>query len=155
MKIEHDGHTSDELLKHKARSMNLIKYNPNLFTNNKKGAFTEILGGSRAVFTVLLCGGLSLGYRFQVNKLRHLTTREGIWFCNVYFWYGCAIGVLYSQLFFWNWQRHFNDSCAGFLLKRHSASASLNNSNIYAMKDIENEDECYRFTGTYANSFHF
>jgi len=154
MKIDHDAYTSDDTLKLKSRSMNLIKHNPNLFINKEKGSFTQIIGGSRAIATILLCGGLAFGYRFQVNKLRHLSTREAIWFSNVYFWYGCGLGFVYSGLFFWNWQRHFNDTCAGFLFKRYPGSKALRRTNIYSLKDQENEDECYRFTSTYMNSFH-
>jgi len=154
IQVEHDGYTRDQDVKFKSRSMNLIKHNPNLFTNKESGSFTQIIGGARAFGTILLFGGLSFFYRFQANKLRHLSTRESIWFLNAYFWYGCGIGALYSGLYFWNWQRHFNDTCAHYLFKRYPASANLKRSNIYAIKDVENEDECYRFTSTYANSFH-
>ena len=122
IEVEHDGFTSDENIKLKSRSMNLIKHNPNLFINKESGSFTQIIGGWKAQATILLCGGLSCAYRFQVNKLRHIPTRESIWFLNVYFWYGLGLGFIYSGLFFWNWQRHFNDTCAHFLLKRFSGS---------------------------------
>lgn len=152
--VTNDIYTNDDQLKVKFRSMNLIKYNPNLFTNRKAGSFLEIIGGYRAELTILLCGALGLYYRINANKLRKLSTREGVWFNTLYFAFGLGLGACYSMAFFWNWQRHANDVCANFLFKRYPNSAKLDRKNIYRLKDRENQDECYRFTSTYANSFH-
>jgi hypothetical protein len=136
MDIPADNYTNDEDLKHKARSINLIKYNPHFFTNQKKGSFTEIIGGTRASATILLCGAAALFYRLQANKLRRLSSREGVWFSTVYFSYGCAIGCFYSGLFFWNWQRHLNDIWSNFLLRRFPNSSKQRRTNIYSKRNI-------------------
>jgi len=154
MVIENDKFTADELLKFKVRSLNLIKHNPNLFVNRGNGSFTEILGGNRALVTIATCGVAALLYRMRVNQIRKLSTKEGTWFMTVYLFYGMSLGATYSVAYFTNWQRLFNDYVATFLLQRYPASKEQKRSNIYQLKDLMNDDECYYFTSNYANSFH-
>ena len=50
VKITEDKYTEDNKLKYKLRSLNLIKYNPNLFTNRQE--FFYLIGGERTLLTV-------------------------------------------------------------------------------------------------------
>lgn len=147
-----DKHTEDHQLKYKLRTLNLIKHNPNLFTN-REGAF-ELLGGYRTLITTLLFGGVFAAYRHRANALRGISVREGIWFTNVYFLFGSSIGLLYSSAFFLQWQILLNDYYSQFLFKRYKASAGQSKQNIYQLRNVENEDECYQFSTSYANSYH-
>lgn len=151
--VPKDAHTSDKDLRNKLRSLNLVKYNPNLFTNKDTG-FLHIMGGEKAVITTLSMGLLFALYRSRVNILRQSSIREGIWMVNLYFVYGCALGAFYSACFFWRWQIHFNDINAHWLMKRYKGANELNRTNIYRFKDIPNADECYNFSNKYFNHAH-
>jgi hypothetical protein len=154
IQIEKDQHTKDEHLKYKIRSLNLIKYNPNLFTNRSRSNFYEVIGGFRSVATILGCGSLALLYRVRVNSLRNIALREGVWFNTFYFIFGASVGALYSVAFFWRWQLHFNDYYAHYLFKRYKGSDQIQNRNIYYVKDVENSDEIYHFSQSFANTAH-
>lgn len=149
-----DTHTSDEDLKNKARHLNLIKYNPNLFTNRSGKQFREMIGGEKTFITTLGCGVIAFLYRKRVNTLRHVSTREGVWFNTFYFLFGTTIGAFYSAAFFFKWQVLFNEYFAHYLLKRYKGSADLNRTNIYALRNKENTDECYHFGNSFINNFH-
>lgn len=151
--IPEDNYSQDKDLKYKLRSINLVKYNPNLFTNKDSG-FTHIIGGNKAIFTMLTTGLLAAFYRSRVNVLRQSSIREGIWMINLYFLYGVAIGAFYSTCYFWRWQLHSNDITALYLMKRYKGSNELNRNNIYKYKDIPNADECYNFSNNYFNHAH-
>ena len=144
---------TDKELKYKLRSLNLVKYNPNLFTNKDTG-FLHVMGGEKSVITMLTMGLLSALYRTRVNVLRQSSIREGIWMVNLYFVYGAALGAFYSTCFFWRWQLHFNDINAHWLMKRYSGANELNRTNIYQFKDLPNADECYNFSNKYFNHAH-
>jgi hypothetical protein len=152
--VPNDHYTEDSMIKYKARSINLIKYNPNLFTNRSGAGFYDMVGGDKAAATTLAFGVLGLLYRRQANILRNVAPREGIWFNTFYFLYGASFGAFYSAAFFLKWQVMFNEYFAHFLIKRYKGSGELNNRNIYALKDHENTDECYVFTDSYINNFH-
>ena len=149
-----DQCTSDELVKQKARSINLIKHNPNLFLNRSSEGLYEILGGHRSAVLTLACGVLALLYRKKVNSFRHIAPREGVWFNTLYFLFGTSVGAFYSCAFFLKWQVLFNDYFANFLLKRFKGSSELHRRNIYKLKDVENTDECYYFSDSFVNNFH-
>jgi hypothetical protein len=151
--VKNDDCNSDETLRLKARSINLLKYNPNLFTNTPEGLY-YLLGGHRSLAMTLGCGVVALLYRRNANTLRHLGTREGIWFNTFYFLFGASVGAFYSGVFFLRWQVLFNDYFANFLLKRYKSSKELKRRNIYALKDSPNTDECYHFSESYVNNFH-
>lgn len=151
--VPKDAHTSDKDLRNKLRCLNLVKYNPNLFTNKDTG-FLHIMGGEKAVITTLSMGLLFALYRSRVNLLRQSSIREGIWMINLYFVYGCALGAFYSACFFWRWQIHFNDINAHWLMKRYKGANELNRTNIYRFKDVPNGDECYNFSNKYFNHAH-
>jgi hypothetical protein len=149
-----DKYTEDSLLKNKLRSINLIKYNPTLFTNRGGRNFFEMMGGDKTLLTVLGCGALAVFYRSRVNVLRLASKREGIWYTSVYFFFGASLGLFYSTVFFCKWQVLMNDYFAHYLMKRYAGSNLLNGRNIYHVKDVENNDEIYRFSNSYMNSFH-
>lgn len=153
MDIPKDAYSEDKELKNKLRSFNLVKYNPNLFTNKDTG-FLHIMGGDKSVILTLSMGLLFALYRTRVNKLRLSSIREGIWMVNTYFVYGCAVGAFYSACFFWRWQIHFNDINAHWLMKRYKGANELNRTNIYKFNDIPNADECYNFSNKYFNHAH-
>ena len=150
----HDRHTEDSALKLKARSLNLIKHNPNLFTNRSRAGFYEMVGGHKSAITTLGLGALAMLYRRHVNVLRNVAPREGVWFNTLYFLFGASFGVFYSSVFFLKWQVLFNDYFANFLIKRYKGSGDLKSRNIYALKDVENTDECYVFSDSFINNFH-
>lgn len=152
--IEADKHTDDSQVKLKARSMDLIKYNPNLFRNRSRAQFYEMMGGNRTGITIVGTGLLFSLFRMRANVVRHLSIREGIWFANMYFWFGAFIGTLYSAAYFVRWQQLMNDYCANYLLKRYKGCETLDRANIYRFKDIPNTNEFYVFSAKYANSYH-
>ena len=151
--IPKDFSIIDKELKFKLRSINLVKYDPNLFTNKNAGLL-HILGGEKTVLVTLTTGLLFALYRTRVNLLRQSSIREGIWMANLYFVYGCTVGAFYSTCFFWRWQIHFNDINANWLMKRFKGSAELQRNNIYKFKDIPNADDCYNFSNKYFNHAH-
>jgi hypothetical protein len=152
IKVTPDAYTSDENVKQKFRSVNLIKYNPHLFTNRTDKY--EMMGGDRTLFTTLALGTLFLLYRRKVNQVRELAKREGIWLYNIWFLYGSSVGLFYSAIYFFKWQMIMNGMTAYYLLERHPKSASINRKNIYRLKDKENTDESYRFTDGFKKTFH-
>jgi len=152
--VSHDTYTDDSQLRLKARDLNLIKHNPNLFTNRSGAHFRYMVGGEKTILMTLGCGVLGLLYRRRVNALRGVSPREGVWFNTLYFLFGASLGTFYSSVFFFRWQVLFNDYFAHYLLKRYKGSAQLNRTNIYRLKDVENTDECYVFCDSYFNNFH-
>lgn len=153
LNIPKDSYTADKDLKFKLRSINLVKYNPNLFTNKDTG-FLEIMGGEKSAYLIIGTGLVFALYRNRLNMLRHSSIRHGIWMTNIYFIYGCAVGAFYSACFFWRWQMHFNDINAHWLIKRYNSSSELHRADIYKFKDIPNTDECYNFSNKYWNHAH-
>ncbi len=151
--VEKDSHLDDSQLKYKLRSINLIKQNPNLFTN-RNGGFLYMWGGEKTILATLGLGAVGLLYRKKVNTFRGISHREGVWFNTMYFLFGASIGLLYSTFFFARWQVIANEYFAFFLIKRFKGSNEINRRNIYHLRDEENNDECYRFSNSYANSFH-
>lgn len=147
-----DNCTNDDVIRYKARTINLIKYNPNLFTN--RGNFWFVMGGEKTIITTLGCGFLAMLYRKRASTLRQIPTREAVWYSTVFFLYGCSLGLCYSSLYFMRWQVLSNEYFAHFLMKRYKGSADLDRHNIYKLKDTENTDDCYVFTTSYANNFH-
>ena len=152
--VTQDPYTEDSLIKYRARSINLIKHNPNLFTNRSGAGFYDMVGGHKSGITTLAFGALAMAYRRQVNIIRHVAPREGIWFNTFYFLYGASFGAFYSAAFFLKWQVLFNEYFAHFLIKRYKGSGDLKRKNIYALKDVENSDECYVFSDSFINNFH-
>jgi hypothetical protein len=150
--IEQDKFTKDEELKLKARSMNLIKYNPNLFTNRTDKY--EMFGGNRSLLTVLGFGLVFGLYRQKVNLARNIAKREGIWLTNIYTLTGMGVGAIYSLMYFAKWQVLLNDYCANYLLNRYPDCQTMNLRNIYRLKDVPNTEECYAFSTKYGNTFH-
>ncbi len=147
-----DTDTSDEQLKYKIRSLNLIKHNPNIFTN--RGNFMETMGGMNTVIATLGFGALGVLYRTRVNALRNVSAREGMWLNTFYFLFGSAFGLGYSACYFMKTQMVMNDMFAHYLMKRYSGSADLKRRNVYALRDVENHDECYVFSSSFVNNFH-
>lgn len=152
--VVEDKYISDNLLKYKLRDINLIKYNPNLFTNREKGNFYELMGGNRAALTILTCALLGVFYRRTANIKRGISYRIGVWNMNIHFWMGTAFGVFYSSIFFANSQVLLNDYFAHFLLKRYSSCVTLDRKNIWRYKNIVNDDEHYHYTSTFMNYAH-
>jgi hypothetical protein len=152
VEVENDKFTKDEDIKQKARSMNLIKYNPQLFTNRTDKY--EMIGGNRTLLTVLGLGAIFGVYRLKSNTARGIAKREGIWLANIYALGGMGVGAAYSFLYFVKWQVLFNDYCANYLLNRYPDSQAMNKRNIYRLKDVPNEEECYVFSQKYGNTFH-
>ena len=153
-KVETDKYTKDNELKFKLRDINLIKHNPNLFTNRGSHGFYEMMGGDKTALTTLGFAALAFFYRARCNQLRNVTKREGVWYNTLYLLYGMSLGVFYSSVYFVRWQVLLNEYFAFFLFKRFNGSNELDRKNIYHLKDVENTDECYRFSQTYANSYH-
>jgi hypothetical protein len=151
--IPNDKYTADHQLKYKLRAINLMKYNPSLFTNRGSG-LGEMMGGTRALVTVLGFGTLAALYRRRANTLRQVAPREAIWFTTTYFTFGALVGTFYSALFFLKWQIFLNDYYSNFLIKRFGGSSEIHGKNIYALKDVPNQDEVYSFSGSYLNSAH-
>ena len=151
--IQRETLTQDENLRLKLRSINLIKYNPNLFTNKDSG-FIELMGGNKSLALILGMGTLFALYRSRVNNLRLMSTREGIWMVNLYFLYGAAVGGFYSFVFFSRWQQYMNETYAFYLMKRYKGSNEITRRNIYQYKDIPNGDECYNFSNKFFNHAH-
>jgi len=150
--LPEDKYTNDSLLKQKLRSINLIRHNPNIFTN-REGAF-ELLGGYRSLATTLTFGGLAVLYRIQANRLRGIKYRMGMRNNYNFFLFGSMIGALYSTLFFVDFQVLMNDYFAQSLFKRYPDSAKLSRNNIWLLRNKENDDECYYFTNSYMNTYH-
>lgn len=152
--VQPDSYTSDENMKIKARSINLMKYNPNLFVNRGSDKLYYMVGGHPTAILTLGFGLLGLLYRNKLNTLRNVSVREGIWFNTLYFLLGATTGIFYSSLFFFRWQIILNDYFANYLLKRYKGSQQLNQRNIYKLKDVPNTNECYHFSTSFANSYH-
>lgn len=150
--VPEDKYTEDHNLKYKVRTVNLIKYNPELFTN--RGNFGYVYGGEKSLLMTLGCATLGLLYRRRANFLRNVPTREGIWYNTAYFLFGASIGAFYSTCFFVRWQVVYNEYIAHFLMKRYKGSQDLHAKNIWRFRNIENKEECYNFSNSYANSFH-
>ena len=125
-------YTTDSKLKLKARDINLIKYNPNLFTN--RGEFVEFLGGNRSLAIILGTSAVFYLYRRNVNPLRGIKSRHGIIYNNVYALMGLSFGLFYSALLSMPTQRVFNDYVAQYLLKRYPASKNITETNIWELK---------------------
>lgn len=153
LEVQKETLTQDENLRQKLRSLNLIKYNPNLFTNKETG-FIDLLGGNKSLALILGMGFLFAGYRTRVNNLRQMSTREGIWMVNMYFVYGMTVGGFYSGVFFWKWQQHMNEVYSYYLMKRYGGAADLTRRNIYQYKDLPNGDDCYHFSNSFFNHAH-
>lgn len=151
--IPKETNTQDNNLKLKARSLNLIKYNPNLFLNKDTG-FIELIGGNKSVALMLGMGSLFALYRGRVNNFRQMSAREGIWMVNLYFVYGATVGGLYSLAFFSKWQQYLNEYFAFYLIGRYKGASELSRRNIYQYKDIPNGDECYHFSNSFSNYAH-
>ena len=151
--VQKETQVQDENLKQKLRSLNLIKYNPNLFVNKDSG-FTDLIGGNKSIALILGMGSLFAIYRSRVNNFRQMSTREGIWMVNMYFVYGMAVGGFYSGVFFWKWQQHLNEIYSYYLLKRYNGSSDLSRKNIHQFKDIPNGDECYNYSNKFVNHAH-
>lgn len=151
--VEKGKYTSDDKLKLKLRDVNLVKYNPVLFTNRGSGFF-DLIGGNKTLMTILTTASLAVAYRFRANQLRNISFREGIWLLNIYFWYGAFLGSFYSAVYFWRWQIHFNDITANFLVKRFAGAGDLKNENIYRLKDVENDDMIYNFSNSFIRNYH-
>ena len=154
LNLQKETNTEDQQLKFKARSINLIKYNPNFFTNKKENAFTYIMGGNRSLITIGGMAALFAFYRGRANYLRQCSYREGIWLSVVYAFFGASMGTFYSLVYFWRWQLHLNDIWANYLLKRYKGADELDRTNIYQYNDVANRDECYNFSNKYFNHAH-
>lgn len=152
VEVNPDSHTSDETLKHKFRSVNLIKHNPHLFIN-KTDKF-EMIGGNRTVITTVALGTVFALYRRSVNVARSVAKREGIWLTNIWFLAGSSVGLLYSSIYFFKWNMIMNGMTGYYLLERYPSSSIIKRRNIYRLKDVENTDECYRFADGFFNTFH-
>ncbi len=113
-----------------------------------------MIGGDKTALTTLACATLGLLYRVRCNKIRNVAKREAVWYNTFYFLYGMSLGLFYSGCFFLKWQAFANEYFAFFLFKRFKGSDQLDRKDIYHLKDVENTDECYRFTNSYANSYH-
>ena len=151
VKVLEDNCKEDEKLKFKLRSLNLIKYNPNLFTN--RGSFLDVVG-ERSLITV---GVFALGfflYRRRVNALRGFKHRESIWNNVIYSFYGAGFGALYSSLFFVRWQVLANDFFAQYLFKRYKGSNEIQTKHIYHLKDEECREDVYNFSNGFFRSYH-
>ena len=153
LEIPRETETQDQNLKQKLRSLNLMKYNPNLFVNKDSG-FLDLIGGNKAIALILLNGLTFALYRSRVNTFRQMSTREGIWMVNLYFVYGAAVGGFYSSVFFWKWQQHMNEVYSYYLMKRYNGSADISRRNVYQYKDIPNGDECYNYSNKFSNHAH-
>ena len=152
VEVNPDSHTSDESVKQKFRSVNLIKHNPHLFLN--KTDKYEMIGGNRTVITTLALGTVFALYRRNVNQARSIAKREGIWLTNSWFLAGGFVGLLYSSIYFFRWNMIMNGMIAYYLLDRYPGSVSIKRKNIYRLKDVTNADECYRFADGFFNTFH-
>jgi hypothetical protein len=153
-KVENDKYIKDNELKLKLREINLIKHNPNLFTNRGSHELYDMIGGDKTALTILGCAALGFLYRTRCNQLRNVAKREGVWYSTLYLLYGMSLGIFYSSVYFVRWQVLLNEYFAFFLFKRFKGSNELDRKNIYHLKDVENSDECYRFSQSYANSYH-
>jgi hypothetical protein len=146
-----DRNTADDQLKLKIRDINLIKHNPNHFTN--RGQFTEMLGGQKTQITVLVSTLGFYFYRWQANRLRHFSFREGLWMKHYWAMTGFAYGLFLSSVFFFQHQRIMNDIVSNHLLKRFKDSQQLDRKHIWEIRDIPNDDDCYHFTSTFIKSY--
>lgn len=152
--VRPDKYTDDNLLKHKIRSINLLKHNPNLFVNKNGSKFLECIGGQPTLLTILGFGGLGIIYRMRANSLRQLGFREGLWFNFGYFLFGSITGAAYSCLLFVKWQMLVNDYFGNYLIKRYAGCGNIDRTNIYQMRNVENTDEVYRFSPKFLNNYH-
>lgn len=146
-----DHNTADDQLKLKIRDINLIKHNPNHFTN--RGQFIDMIGGQRTVATVTVSTLAFYLYRWRANKLRHISFREGLWLKHYWGMVGFAYGLFLSAVFFMPHQRIYNDVVANFLLKRYKGSANLDRKHIWEIRNVPNDDDCYHFTSTFVKTF--
>ena len=153
IEITKETSTQDENLKQKLRSLNLIKYNPNLFINKDSG-FTDLIGGNKSLALILGMGSLFAAYRSRVNNFRQMSTREGIWMINMYFVYGMAVGGFYSAVFFWKCQQHMNEIYSYYLMKRYKGANDITRKNIYQFKDLPNGDDSYNYSNSFFNHAH-
>ena len=150
--VEEEKYTHDDQLKLKLRDINLIKHNPNLFTN-RNGAF-DLLGGWKTTAIIFGTAILLSFYSKKANSIAGIRYREGWWNRNLHFLLGGALGTAYSFLYFVKWQVLINDYFAQFLLKRFKDAKNVNRSNIWKLRNEENKDDCYNFTNSYFNTYH-
>jgi hypothetical protein len=146
-----DTNTDDESLKYKIRDINLVKHNPNIFTN--KGQFLDMIGGEKTIAFTSATTLIFYLYRWRANNIRKLSFREGLWMKHFFAMYGFAFGLFYSSIFFFQHQRIYNDMTANFLLKRFKGSKDLDRKHIWAIRDIPNDDECYYASSTFIKTF--
>lgn len=151
--VDNDKSTSDDKLKLKLRDINLIKYNPNLFTN--RGERFEVYGGLRSFLISAGFGLVFYIYRHKANTLRGIKPRAGVNYNMMIGLFGFGVGTIYNALFLSPNQRIFNDYIAHWLYKRYPNCKNLSRTNIWAYRDQENIDECYNFSSSYLNTFHF
>lgn len=151
--VGEEHYNSDETLKYKLRDLNLIKHNPNLFTNREGGLYC-ILGGNRMAFFTLLGGFTAFFYRQQANTIRGISKRIGIWNKNIAFFYGSVLGFLFSVSYFGKTQILLNDYFAQCLFKRYPDSKNLSAAHIWKKRNVVNNDDCYYFTKSYLNTYH-
>lgn len=150
--VQPDKYTDDSNVKYKLRSLNLIKHNPNFFTN--KGNFLEIIGGNKTLLFALAGGLIGKFYRRGVNVSRNIPYRMGIWNSNIQFLVGTAMGSFYGIYLFGNSQLLLNDYFAQCLFVRYPDCKKIERTHIYSLKNQINNDEHYYFTQKYLNTYH-
>ena len=153
-KIETDNESiTDNKLKTKLRDINLIKYNPTLFTN--RGEFLEVLGGEKSLCLILGLAGLFYVYRVKVNPTRGIKPGHGVAYNLIYAGLGGLIGGFYSFLYTVPQQRLLNDYIAQYLFKRYPESKKIVRTNLWKYNNIPNDDSAYYYTSKYGQTFHF
>lgn len=152
MDVQPDRFTDDSNVKYKLRSLNLIKHNPNFFTN--KGNFLEVIGGYRTLLFALAGGLLGKFYRRGVNLSRNVPHRMGIWNSNIQFLVGASVGTFYGMYLFSNFQMLLNDYFAQCLFARYPDCKKIETSHIYSLRNQINNEEHYYFTKKYLNTYH-
>lgn len=151
--VEKDKYTSDADVSQKLRSVNLIKYNPELF-RVRKDTLYDVLGGHKSLVTTLSFTALFVLFRKRACHLRGISQRQGVWKSYFFGTIGFFTGGFYSSLFFMKTQVFLNDYVALFLTKRYKDSKNLNTKDIYRLKDKECELDEYHHSSSFFKTFH-
>lgn len=139
---------TDEVMPHKIRPIDLIKFNPNMFHMNPFDVnnIWNTLGGVKSAITA--GSGALLSYWYYMQKLRHSPatyyTKVMLTFWRIFF--GFAIGSTVGFLKFGDRQGLHNAWVAERLRRRYPESMELNTTSLWKFKGEQTQNEFYKWT---------
>jgi len=153
---EHDLHhansnnvmETDGELSAKIRSIDLIKFNPNLFHMNAMAPATwyEVLGGVKTGLTAI--GGAALSWQYYQMKLARKPAHfyQAIWISGFRIAVGLTAGTWVGFMKFGDRQKMHNAWVAERLRRRYPDSITIKEHDIWRFKGVTPRHEFYRWT---------